>query len=202
MTRIIIARHGNTFDAGEVVTRVGARTDIPLSNSGKVQAIALGQYFKEQSSPFDIAFCSTLRRTKETADIILSERQSEITPSVLTFLTEIDYGPDENLPEDIVLQRIGQDAIDKWEKLGTPPQGWLVEPDRLMQEWRDFFSLMHAENNGKNILVVTSNGIARFALQAIDSAASHSLKLKTGAFGEITIDNGGKARIMEWNIRP
>ena len=42
MTDIYIVRHGNTFDKGDVVTRVGARTDLPLSRSGFAQAEALG----------------------------------------------------------------------------------------------------------------------------------------------------------------
>ncbi|MFZ4686424.1 MAG: histidine phosphatase family protein [Hyphomonadaceae bacterium] len=37
-TRIFIVRHGNTFDKGDVVTRVGGRTDLPLSTSGSAQA--------------------------------------------------------------------------------------------------------------------------------------------------------------------
>ena len=37
-TRLIIARHGNTFDAGDIPTRVGRRTDLPLVASGEAQA--------------------------------------------------------------------------------------------------------------------------------------------------------------------
>ncbi|HAO37083.1 MAG TPA: histidine phosphatase family protein, partial [Hyphomonas sp.] len=38
MARLIIVRHGNTFDKGDTVTRVGGRTDLPLSASGLAQA--------------------------------------------------------------------------------------------------------------------------------------------------------------------
>ena len=34
MARVIICRHGNTFDKGDLVRRVGARTDLALSKSG------------------------------------------------------------------------------------------------------------------------------------------------------------------------
>ncbi len=202
MTKIIIARHGNTFDTGDIVTRVGARTDMPLSNSGKKQAVVLGKYFKTHHLTFDLAYCSTLQRTKETAELILSEQQAIIAPSELSFLTEIDYGPDENLPEDVVRERIGIEAIEKWEKLGIPPEGWLVEPEQIKQDWVSFFSQMHNENRNKNILVVTSNGIARFALQAIDPEAAYTLKLKTGAYGEVYLNSTGNPQIEEWNIRP
>ena len=42
---IYIVRHGNTFDKGDVVTRVGARTDLGLSSSGQTQAEALAIHF-------------------------------------------------------------------------------------------------------------------------------------------------------------
>ena len=43
--KVYIVRHGNTFDKGDVVTRVGARTDLPLSSSGQTQAEQLAAYF-------------------------------------------------------------------------------------------------------------------------------------------------------------
>ncbi len=202
MTRIIIARHGNTFDAGDVVTRVGARTDLPLSGSGRSQGMALGGYFREGNVRFDVAYCSPLQRTKETAELILKGIQSNTSPSVLAFLTEIDYGPDENLPEDVVRERVGEAAIQKWEQEAIAPDGWIVDPEKLRQQWTDFFAQVHSEHSGRTVLVVTSNGIARFALQAIDPKASHVLKLKTGAYGDVSIDENGRPGIMEWNIRP
>ena len=34
-TRLVVARHGNTFGPKDVVTRVGGRTDLPLVASGR-----------------------------------------------------------------------------------------------------------------------------------------------------------------------
>lgn len=47
-TRIIIFRHGNTFDVGDTVLRVGRRTDIPLSGSGRKQSRLLGEAMAAQ----------------------------------------------------------------------------------------------------------------------------------------------------------
>ncbi|MBR9835208.1 MAG: histidine phosphatase family protein, partial [Alphaproteobacteria bacterium] len=54
------------------------------------------------------------------------------------------------------------------------------------------------------VLVVTSNGIARFALQVAEpgNGSTHELKLKTGAFGRIDLDASGAANVVQWNIRP
>ena len=38
MTSILICRHCNTFDKGDIIRRVGARTHLPLSLSGRAQA--------------------------------------------------------------------------------------------------------------------------------------------------------------------
>jgi broad specificity phosphatase PhoE len=57
MARLFVVRHGNTFDAGDVITRVGGRTDLPLSASGKAQAEKLAAHFAE--TPFTAAMAST-----------------------------------------------------------------------------------------------------------------------------------------------
>ena len=69
MTRIVICRHGNTFDKGDVVTRVGARTDLPLSSSGRAQAEILAAELSEYN--FTHAYCSPLMRTQQTAMAII-----------------------------------------------------------------------------------------------------------------------------------
>ncbi len=201
MTRLTIVRHGNTFDKGDIVTRVGARTDLSLSQSGRVQALALQEHFSSQNIDFDMAYCSCLKRTKETADLI---REGTKTPEaeVLGFLTEIDYGPDENKPEDDVIKRIGTEAIEKWEHSAIPPDGWLVNPSQLQEAWITFFENISLNYTGKRILVVTSNGIARFALLALGQENKFDLKLKTGAYGELHIHNSGDIDLLKWNIRP
>ena len=125
--RLIIVRHGNTFDTGDVVTRVGGRTDLPLSTSGRAQVEALGRHFA--ATTFATARSGPLKRTRETASAILAAHANP--PDLITdlFLREIDYGPDENRPEDEVIARIGQPALDAWERNGIVPNGWRVDPD-------------------------------------------------------------------------
>jgi broad specificity phosphatase PhoE len=53
MTRIVIVRHGNTFEAGETPRRIGARTDLPLTADGQAQADALGRWFAAQRAVDD-----------------------------------------------------------------------------------------------------------------------------------------------------
>lgn len=201
MTRIIICRHGNTFDQGDVVTRVGARTDLPLSISGVDQARGLAEHFGPKSSgfSFELAFCSPLMRTYQTADFILTSGHDVRALDMLSFLTEIDYGVDENKPEEEVVARVGQSAIDLWDEKAVPPEGWDVDLEGLILAWRDFFTKY--QDCGSDILVVTSNGIARFALDAVDEIATDApRKLRTAAYGLIEIENG-HSKLTAWDIR-
>ncbi|MTI19173.1 histidine phosphatase family protein [Rhodobacteraceae bacterium RKSG542] len=203
MTRVYVCRHGNTFDKGDVVTRVGGRTDLPLSTSGRAQGEALGRHFGEAGLSFDRAFCSPLQRTKQTAELALATQDHEVPLSVLPFLVEVDYGPDENKPEEEVVARIGEAALKAWEEQAIPPDGWLIDPPAVVARWQEFFAKAAKKYEGETILLVTSNGIARFALQALSAGAGDTdLKLKTGAYGVFEIDAVGGVRLESWNIRP
>ena len=202
---IYIVRHGNTFDKGDTVTRVGARTDLDLSVSGQAQADALGTYFRDKGIVFSRTIAGPLKRTRQTADTIRAAQANPPALEIADFLREIDYGPDENQPEDKVVARIGQDALDRWEHEAIAPPGWVVDPDALAQNWKYLFILLgQAENDGP-VLVVTSNGIARFARQVVETAPdlpeSTDLKLKTGAFAKVRLE-GGVATLAAWNVRP
>jgi probable phosphoglycerate mutase len=195
-SRLIIVRHGNTFESGDVVTRVGGRTDLPLSPSGVRQAEALAQHFA--SMPFATARSGPLKRTRATAAAILAAQASP--PELVTelFLREIDYGPDENLPEADVLARVGVAALEAWEQHSLPPPGWRVDPQALIGNWQELFAELRDEAGDH--LVVTSNGVARFALAAAGLARGDA-KLRTGAFGVVELEGEGVAARV-WNVRP
>ena len=194
MTRIVICRHGNTFDKGEVVTRVGARTDLALSSSGRKQVQALAQDLSEYN--FAKAYCSPLTRTQQTAMAIISP---ETPLETLEFLTEIDYGIDENKPEAEVVARLGQDMIDLWDLEAIVPDGWIVNPEELIYAWAKFFD----EHMGQvqDILVVTSNGVARFVLDVITNPnLDIPRKLRTAAYSLIEL-GPNKIELKFWDKR-
>ncbi len=205
MTRVYIVRHGNTFDAGDVVTRVGARTDLPLSRSGHSQADNLAAAFLDmEPNGFAAAYCSPLRRTRQTAETILARTSQAPALETLEFLREVDYGPDENQPEDVVRARLGASALNAWDEAAIVPEGWLINPDAIREAWRNLFhTLAEAPPQGP-VLLVTSNGIARFALASASTplASGQSIKLKTGAFGRFDLAPDGTPYIAYWNIRP
>jgi len=190
--RAYIVRHGNTFDKGDVVRRVGGKTDLPLSTSGLQQARLLAETFKILS--FAESFSSDLKRTRQTADHILGKGQYQFA----SFLKEIDYGPDEGRPETEVIARVGSAALRKWDLHAVAPQGWSVNADDLRTAWQAFFASCKPHSN---TLVVTSNGVARFLLDVIDGGEAAPRKLRTGAYGIISLDTKGP-RLIDWDIRP
>ena len=204
MTDIFIVRHGNTFDKGDVVTRVGARTDLALSQSGLAQADALAAHFQDIApNGFDRAYCSPLIRTRQTGEAILAASARAPELETLEFLREVDYGPDENQPEPEVVARIGEAALNAWEMDGVPPPGWDIDPAKVKTDWQALLAEMAHLSPQRPILIVTSNGVARFVLDAMTESATDldSIKLKTGAYGRVQVD-GDAVILQAWNVRP
>lgn len=202
-TRLLIARHGNTFGSNDVVRRVGI-TDLPLVESGLKQGRMLGTYLKYKQMIPDVIFTSTLKRTIQTAEQAQYEMQTALPMKALSIFNEIDYGVDENKPETQVIARIGADAMSAWETHAQVPNGWHINPDEIIQHWLDFASRLLNDYQGKTILVVTSNGIARFAPYLTGDfnafKAQHGIKLSTGALAVFENDHTSSLwHCCQWN---
>lgn len=199
MNRLVIVRHGNTFEAGEVPRRIGSRTDLPLTATGEAQAEALGALFS--GSPFTRALSGPLQRTRRTAETILQHQPAPPPLELSDLLLEIDHGPDEDRTETDVLARIGADALAQWETSLVAPPGWKVDTERRVMGWRALFA-EHRQAGG-DWLLVTSNGAARFALKALEGAGNQPHhKLRTGAFGEIGTGENTHYHVISWDRRP
>lgn len=193
----VIVRHGNTFESGEVPRRIGARTDLPLTAAGLAQAEALGAYFAARDWRFARILVSPLARTRATASALLARLPGSPPPVDCDWLREIDHGPDENQPEDAVLARIGSEALEAWDTRAVPPPGWHVDAEARIAGWRALFA-----NEEGPVLLVTSNGAARFALVAAGLDGAGRLKLPTGGYGVIGRGAGGALELAQWGERP
>ncbi|HEX7875425.1 MAG TPA: histidine phosphatase family protein [Sphingobium sp.] len=196
MRRIFIIRHGDTFESSAAARRIGAGTDIALVESGRAQADRLGQWFAAQDFAVRSLYSGPLQRARETAARIAAAI-GHAPDGTLPWLNEIDHGPDEGRPEADVLARIGAQALADWDEHGVAPDEWTVDADSRIAAWKRWFS---AGGEGVDLLV-TSNGAARFALLALGLSPA-SLKLRTGAFGEIAVDGQGAFTLRRWDERP
>lgn len=205
MTRLIIVRHGNTFGPGEVPRRVGGKTDIPLVESGIAQASALGTYFRSEGISPDIVYTSDLQRTKQTAEYILEQLQIDIPVKALSMFNEVNYGPDEDKVEEEVIARLGKEALQKWDEDATVPEGWEFNPEKAINDWKVFGKNISEKFSEQTVMVVTSNGIARFAPYLTGNydqfKSEFNIKLKTGSFGILEYINGSWYAEV-WGLRP
>ncbi|WP_010184552.1 histidine phosphatase family protein [Sphingomonas sp. PAMC 26605] len=197
---VTIVRHGDTFAPGDTPRRIGARTDLPLVASGREQAESLGRVLAGSGQVFDRALTAPLTRSRETLALILAAHSAPPPVETADWLNEIDHGPDEDMPESAVIARIGADAIAAWDRDAHAPDGWSVDADRRLAGWRALWA-----SDAGNIVLVTSNGAARFALLSdpglrAQAAALPTLKLRTGSFGTI-VRADGCLRLRDWNRR-
>lgn len=218
-TTLIIARHGNTFESGETPRRVGLKTDIKLVEKGRAQAAAIGEYLKAHNLRPDAAYSSTLKRTIETAEIALKTAGFREPVYPLAIFDEVDYGPDENKTEDEVIARIGAQAIKDWDKDAKVPDGWNIDPQEIIENWINF-GLHITKDQRENdrligqpdshpehevVMVVTSNGIARFAPYLTGDfegfLEDHKIKISTGAIC-ILEHADHRWTVKEWNLKP
>lgn len=224
--KLIVVRHGNTFNSGDVILRVGSATDIPLTEKGVQQGNAVGRDLAAAGIAIDTIFSAPLQRTMRSAQEIASY-YSNMPVVPMEFLTELNYGMDDGMPEDDIVLRLGivesrrtitpdtsldelraagKAALKKWDSEAVLPQAWehlAPRAAQLEKDWAQFGAQAASGKYGKCVVAVTSNGIARFSkvLLGSDDVLGGNLKLATGAYGIYVYENGAW-RSEKWNVRP
>lgn len=172
---------------------------MPLTDTGVAQAQALGAHFASLGWRFGRVLVSPLSRTMETAQAILQHQADAAVPEPCEWLREIDHGLDEDRTEEEVLARIGAKALSDWDAKAEPPPGWIVGAEAREAGWKALFDAP-AE---RPVLIVTSNGAARYALLTAGLAAGlPTLKLATGSYGIVTRSASGDLDVPVWGRRP
>lgn len=204
-TRIVIARHGNTFAKGQTPLRVGARTDLPLVETER--GTNVGKYLKMKSFLPVAVFAAPLKRTMETARLAIAAMDRDIALKSDGRFIEIDYGPDEGKSEEEVIARIGEAAMDAWNKEAKVPAGWEVSVEGIIDAWREFAAEVERDYKGKTVMVVSSNGIIRFAPYLTGNfkkfAQEFDIKVSTGGVCVLEKEDGDKFwTVKEWGVKP
>ncbi len=204
-TRIIIARHGNTFTKDQTPLRVGGRTDLPLVETER--GANIGKYLKMRGLIPSIVYAAPLKRTTETARLAIAALDKDIPLKNDERFTEIDYGPDEAKTEEEVIARIGQDALDLWNAEAIVPEGWNVNVSEIIRSWKSFADEVVQNYKNKTVMLVSSNGIIRFAPHLTGDfekfAEEFDIKVGTGGVCVLEKDDDDKFwRVVEWGIKP
>jgi 2,3-bisphosphoglycerate-dependent phosphoglycerate mutase len=204
--RLILLRHGNTFEQGQTPTQVGARTDLPLTNQGSNQARDFAKYLSSRSITPTAIYAGSLQRQIATAHIISDHLQSKtIYPEKA--LTEIDYGPWEGLTTPQI-KETWPAQYRAWTTEGRWPNFFgnsLAFHLEAINAWLD--TLRSTYTQGETIVGVSSNGTIRlfYSLQedlwhnVVATASVETLKVATGHFCELLLCKDS-LQIKGWNL--
>jgi len=211
MIRLILVRHGNTFETGQKPTQVGAQSDLPLTLQGCEQARHFAHYLISEEICPKAVYAGSLKRQIKTAQIISENLHLESQVRLHeAALTEIDYGAWEGLTSEEISSKwpheySGWTGAAQWPKgvFGRTQEEHLHDIKQWVGHLRDAFA------DGDAVVAVTSNGVMRFFYSFHEIEWRHlgherqmeNLKVKTGCFCELHIFNEF-VEIKSWNLDP
>ncbi|MDX9690234.1 MAG: histidine phosphatase family protein [Proteobacteria bacterium] len=205
MPKLILVRHGNTFEAGQTPTWVGGRTDMPLTATGEEQAQAIAKSITQLYAPISTIASGPLKRTRRVSEIIATATNTIFI--VDERLTEIDFGKWENKSNQEIAALYGQEMLDDWNIRGLWPaeMNWVPSEDKLLKNVHNVLEEQHSkllQPNAHHRVIVTSNGILRFVFSAVTGTKpSAEAKVGTGHYCVLEPTTEGWA-IEKWNARP
>lgn len=158
MIRLYLVRHGETEDNNNKY--LCGWSDVSINNKGRLQAKGLAEAIK--GLDIDIIYTSTLKRTMETAEYIMMDRNCSLQP--LDFLRELNFGDfeghtmmelKEKYPEDF--KKIQEDSVNY-----CFPKGESMY--QMHQRVAEGIDEILAKSEGKNIMLVAHSGVIRSIL--------------------------------------
>ena len=202
--KLLLARHGNTFEAGQPATVAGRAQDLKLTREGEAQASRIGGWVTADN-PVAI-YCGALQRTRRTAEIVAGVCSAP-APMEDGRLTELDFGEWGGLTMDEVRQRFGDAEADAWEHDARMPagRGWSPDAAELTDAVQGFIADIHQLHAGQTVLAVTSNGVLRYFAHIVPGLFKRlrdegGLKVKTGHLCAFEIAD--EPKLLFWNRAP
>lgn len=196
-SHILLVRHGETEWTAD--DRFNGRTDIPLSERGRIQAHNLGLALRHD----DIAVCfvTPLQRSQETARLALEGRNIGliINPNLI----EVDFGNWEGLSR----QQIKSQFSREWERWSADPagnaplhgeSGYQVAA-RVIPALNEIVS----QYTGKTILIIAHNTVNRIILAHVLGLPLSEFRRKIqqlpSGLNRIDVSETGEMRVILLN---
>src|SRR3569833_3512362 len=115
MQKLVLIRHGESV--WNLENRFTGWTDVDLSENGYQQAKHAGQLLKRHGFAFDAAFCSVLKRSIKTLNIVLEEMDQLWIPVQKSWrLNERFYGALQGLNKAEITAKYGVEQVQKWRR--------------------------------------------------------------------------------------
>lgn len=206
MIEVLLVRHGNTFEAGEVPRQVGARSDLPLTQKGKEQAEAMASRLSATKICPKAIYAGELQRQRVAAEMIGHHLGVKHSPA----LTEIDYGLWEGLTSEEIGCRWPEDYA-RWTMQGVWAESIfgtsLCDHMHHINQWIDDLRTEYAP--GDTVVGVTSNGVMRLFYSLLTESWQHlshtkqieKLKVNTGHFCRLHLSQSA-IEVKDWNVKP
>ena len=204
--QIILSRHGNTFSPHDAAVWVGAKQDLPLVDSGILQAKWLGLALQKANIQLKAVYCGPLKRTRDYAAVVLKELNSTLKPIVDSRLNEIDYGSWSGLSK-VQIEEMGQGTdLSAWENFSVWPKNsdWQGSAAQMISDVKALAEdLLKRYEPNDSILLISSNGRLRYFLKLIPKAfeqhiENKDVKVQTGNICFFLYENK-KWQIKFWN---
>jgi len=186
MTRIIIARHGETdWNVGEVFR---GRLDVGLNETGLTQAEALGQHLA--GIAVEAVYSSPLRRALDTARSVAAHHALEV--SVAQDLVDFNYGVWQGLTHQEVKERYAE-LYHRWlaePHLVTMPDGESL--DDVAERTRQVVENVVASHEGTVVLVShrVVNKVLICSLLGLDSSHFWNIRQDVAGTTIFEYENG------------
>jgi len=196
-TRLLLVRHGATVLNAD--DRFAGSTDVPLGDDGRTQSQHLARRLARET--IAAAYCSSMRRTIETATIVADPHGLAVTP--LGGLREVDHGRWEGLLRREV-EALYPDEYAAWERdpLHSAPTGGETGEAVLARALTTLTAILHA-HPGQQVLVVSHKATIRLLtahLLGFDARGYRDrLDQRPACLNVVDFDQAGHARLMLFN---
>lgn len=159
MLELVLARHGQSYV--NLDRSLGPDTD--LTDLGREQARRLGNWLAEQGHAFTALYCSTLRRARQTAEIVNEHFGLEIVFDTDLRETEVPY-------LDVLPSRTDPLSVE-------PPPPFRPEYGQMRERVARAAARILAENSDGQVLIVAHGGSLATMLRCI--LCTHALLVRT-----------------------
>lgn len=210
MIRLLLLRHGNTFEEGQTPTQVGARSDLPLTLQGCEQAKNFSCYLLSNKIEPKAIFAGKLQRQQKTAQIIQESLRLNTSFLYEPALTEIDYGAWEGLSSEEISSRWPEEYAN-WTHAGAWPEKIFPQPlEKHIADIKSWLEILRKTCAPQDTIVaVTSNGLMRLFYSLLEpqwntlvqNRQIESIKVKTGNFCSLLLLENS-IEVDAWNAKP
>ncbi len=204
MRRLLLVRHGNTFEDGEVPTRVGARSDLPLTQKGVAQAQTFAAAARGAGLCLGPFLAGPLQRTRDFV-----AHGFDVAPTIDMRLCEIDYGDWEGLTDAAIAARVGSAMLEDWNRRCVWPHGQNWAPDEAaLAGGAASLAQELAPGSPRCVPVLASSqGVLRYFAK-LDAAffaqaqRDGKLGVGTGSCCGVRVASSGALFVDFWNDKP